>query len=77
MLATTYYVLSPGESRVRVLTAFCNQGHDTIVTEMGDLIDQGGSIEFFNPTGCTNGLGSAGCLIDPATWFGFQGDGVA
>jgi hypothetical protein len=74
---TTYYVLSPGETRVRALTAVCNTSHDGVITEMGDLIDPGGSIEFFNPMGCTNGLGVNGCLVDPAGWFGFQGDGVA
>ncbi len=76
--ATTYYVLSPGESRVRMLTAFCNTGHDDVVLAMGDLFEQGGSTDFFNPTGCTNGLGlSPTCTIDRWTWFGFQGDGIA
>ena len=64
--ATTYYVLSPGETRVRALTAVCNSSHDGVITEMGDLIDQGGAIEYFNPTGCTNGIGVNGCLVDPA-----------
>lgn len=78
MKATTYYVLSPSESRVRILTAFCNDGHDNVSLAMGDLFEQGGTTEFFNPAGCTNGLGvSSSCLIDPYPWFGFQGDGVA
>ncbi len=75
--ATTYYVLSPGETRVRVLTAFCNTGKETIVTAVGDLFDSGGESSTFNPSGCTNGLGSAACLVDPATWFGTQAAGVA
>src|SRR5262249_39640426 len=76
--ATTYYVLSPGEARVRILTAFCNTGHSNVVMSMGDLFEQGGSTEFFNPKGCTNGLGLASsCLIDPWPWFGFQGNGIA
>ncbi|MBL8951165.1 MAG: PHP domain-containing protein [Myxococcaceae bacterium] len=75
---TTYYVLSPSESRVRMLTAFCNDGKENVVVAMGDLFEQGGSTELFNPTGCTNGLGLAsGCLVDPYPWFAFQGDGVA
>ncbi len=75
---TTYYVLSPSESRVRMLSAFCNDGHDNVVVAMGDLFEQGGSTELFNPTGCTNGLGIASsCLVDPYPWFAFQGDGVA
>lgn len=75
--ATTYYVLSPGESRVRVLTAFCNSGKDNIVMQVGDISEQGGVSEVFNPSGCTNGLGAKGCLVDPAPWFGYQADGVA
>ncbi len=74
---TTYYVLSPGESRVRLLTAFCNGGKDTITMQVGDLSEQGGVSEVFNPDGCTNGLGAKGCLVDPSTWFGYQADGVA
>jgi hypothetical protein len=74
---TTYYVLSPGESRLRILTAFCNGGKDTVTMQVGDLSEQGGVSEFFNPDGCTNGLGANGCLVDPAGWFGYQADGVA
>jgi hypothetical protein len=76
--ATTYYVLSASESRLRMLTAFCNTGHDDVVVAMGDLFEQGGSTDFFNPAGCTNGMGlSPSCLIDPYPWYGYQGDGVA
>jgi hypothetical protein len=76
-LVTTYYVLSPGESRVRVLSAFCNQGKDTIAMQVGDIVEQGGVSEIFNPDGCTNGLGAKSCLVDPSSWFGYQADGVA
>ncbi|MEW6430345.1 MAG: CehA/McbA family metallohydrolase [Myxococcota bacterium] len=77
LTATTYYVLSPGETRVRVLTAYCNGGKDNVVMQVGDLIEQGGVSEIFNPGGCTNGLGARSCLVDPAPWFGYQADGVA
>lgn len=77
LYATTYYVLSPGESRVRMLTAFCNTSSDNVVMAVGDLVDQGGSTDFFNPAGCTNGMGSPTCTVDPSPWFGFQGDAVA
>ncbi|MFT3708416.1 MAG: CehA/McbA family metallohydrolase [Archangium sp.] len=76
-LVTTYYVLSPGESRVRVLSAFCNQGKETISMQIGDLLEQGGVTEVFNPDGCTNGLGVGDCLVDPMSWFGYQADQVA
>lgn len=76
-LITTYYVLSPGETRVRVLSAFCNQGKDTVAMQVGDLIDQGGVSGFFNPEGCTNGLGNKDCFVDSAPWFGYQANEVA
>lgn len=77
LTATTYYVLSPGETRVRMLTAYCNSGKDNVVMQVGDLIEQGGVSEIFNPGGCTNGLGAKSCLVDPAPWFGYQANGVA
>jgi hypothetical protein len=75
--ATTYFVLSPGESRVRIVTAFCNDGATNVVFPVGELVDQGGSTDFFNPGACTGALGAAGCQADPSSWFGFQGDDVA
>ncbi|MEW5740405.1 MAG: CehA/McbA family metallohydrolase [Myxococcota bacterium] len=77
LTTTTYYVLSPGETRVRVLSAFCNEGKDNVVMQVGDIIEQGGVSEVFNPGGCVKGLGTNGCLVDPAPWFGYQADGVA
>ncbi len=75
--ATTYYVLSPGEARVRVLTAFCNSGRDNIVTGVGDVFEQGGVSDFFNPGSCKNGLGAKGCTADPSPWYGYQAEEVA
>jgi len=77
LLVTTYYVLSPGETRVRVLSAYCNQGRTPITTMTGDLLESGGETEIFNPQGCANGVGVPGCLIDPMTWFGYQARDVA
>ncbi len=79
---TTYYVLSPGETRVRVLTAFCNDGESPVLAPMIELMDIG-AFELFNPGGCKNGLGSTkldpsnGCSLEPSRWFGSQGNGVA
>lgn len=75
--ATTYYVLSPGETRVRVYTAFCNEGAEVVSIPLADVLDQGGTTEFFNPEGCAGTLGNDGCLADPTHGFGWQGDGVA
>ncbi len=75
--ATTYYVLSPGESRVRVLTAFCNNGTENIVTGVGDVFEQGGVSDFFNPGSCKNGMGAKGCTADASPWYGYQAEEVA
>jgi hypothetical protein len=79
--STTYYVLSPGESRVRVLTAFCNEGDTPVQLPMVELMDVG-AFGVFNPGGCANGLGTAdvkdtSCLLEPSAWVGTQGNGVA
>lgn len=75
---TTYYVLSPGESRVRMLTAFCNDGESPVSAgPLIDLFDFRGSVEYFNPDGCANAFGNADCLVDPSRWVAVQGDGVS
>lgn len=74
---TTYYVLSPGENRVRVLTAFCNDGKDTVTMQVGDLLEQGGVSDPFSPESCTNGLGLEDCFVDPSSWVGYQANDVA
>lgn len=79
---TTYYVLSPGESRVRALTAFCNDGESPVAAPMIELLDVG-AFEIFNPGRCSKGLGTSeldpnnDCTASPSKWFGTQGDGVA
>ena len=80
--ATTYYVLSPGESRVRVYTQFCNEGPEPVQVPLGELVEQGGATDFFNPDGCANRPGTVpldgdGCTVDAVRWFGYQGEGVA
>lgn len=80
LTSSTYYVLNPGESRVRVVTAFCNDGDVGLDLPVGDLVDPGPGAEFFFPGSCTGGLGSgtsAECRVCAMSWFGFQGDGVA
>ena len=75
--ATTYYVLSPGEQRVRIATAFCNTGDTAVSIPMGEAFEQGGSTDLLNPSNCEGRMGAGSCLADPAPWFGFQGDRVA
>lgn len=80
--STTYYVLSPGESRVRMLTAFCNDGESPVLMPLIELMDVG-AFEIFNPGRCSNSLGTSkldpnnDCTVMPSKWFGTQGDGVA
>lgn len=79
---TTYYVLSPGESRVRMLTAFCNDGTSPVLAPLLELMDVG-AFELFNPSRCANNLGatkldpSDDCTFAPSKWLGTQADGVA
>ncbi|MBI5545196.1 MAG: CehA/McbA family metallohydrolase, partial [Deltaproteobacteria bacterium] len=76
---TNYFLLSPGEQRVRYVTAFCNEGTEDITTLAGDLVDPGWTVELFNGQSCTGGFGFGGMCqgIDRMSWFGYQGDGVA
>ncbi|MER2563536.1 MAG: CehA/McbA family metallohydrolase [Myxococcaceae bacterium] len=78
---TTYFVLSPGESRVRMLSAFCNDSSETVKLPLIELMDVG-AFELFNPGGCQNGIGTSklddtNCLADKSKWIASQGDGVA
>ncbi len=77
---TNYFVLNPGEQRVRYLTAFCHAAEQGVFgLAVGDLTDPGSVLEIFNPRSCTNGFGAGGvCFgLDRMSWFGYQGDGVA
>ncbi len=79
---TTYFVLSPGESRVRMLTAFCNDGQSPVLAPILELMDVG-SFEMFSPGRCSNSLGGSkldpndDCTFAPSKWLGTQGNGVA
>ncbi len=77
---TSYFLLNPGEQRVRMITAFCStEPRYFSALAVGDLTDPGYVLEFFNPRGCTDGFGFGGvCFsLDQMTWYGYQGDGVA
>jgi hypothetical protein len=80
--STTYYVLSPGESRVRTLTAFCNDGTTAQPMPLIEFMDMG-TDELFFPGSCMNGLGAApveltsGCVVQTPGWYASQDRGVA
>jgi hypothetical protein len=77
---TNYFVLNPGEQRVRFISAFCSTDRRNVhALAVGDLTDPGYVLEFFNPRACTDGFGFGGlCFsLDQMSWFGYQGQGVA
>jgi hypothetical protein len=77
---TNYFILNPGESRVRYVTAFCNtDARKEVALAVGDLVDPGYVLELFNPTACTNGFGFGGtCFgLDRMSWFAYQGRHIA
>ncbi|MBL8952937.1 MAG: CehA/McbA family metallohydrolase [Myxococcaceae bacterium] len=77
---TTYYVLSPGEERVRMLTAFCNDGTSGQSQPLIELLDVG-AFELFFPGGCSNGLGAKldlnGCAVQSTAYWTAQGRNIA
>lgn len=79
LLITNYFVLNPGEKRLRFITAFCNTSDQATSLAVGDLTDPGYTVEFFNGQSCTGGFGYGGlCFgLDRMSWYGYQGDGVA
>ena len=79
LLETTYYVLAPGERRVHLVTAFCNQSSQAQSLAVGDLIDSGGDVEFFNPKSPTGGFGYVGGLagLSELPFFAFWGSKTA
>jgi len=76
---TSYFILNPGEQRVRYVTAFCNEGDQEEGMLVGDLSDPGYVVDLFNGQACTGGFGYGGMCagLDRASWYGYQGDGVA
>jgi hypothetical protein len=56
---TTYYVLNPGESSVRMVEAFCNDGDKVAHFPVGDLVDSGGQVGIYaGSSGFAKGSGS-------------------
>ncbi len=75
MLETTYYVLRPGERAVHLVTTFCNDAGKPVQLAVGDLLDSGGDVEFFNPRSRTGGFGYVGGLdgISDVPFYAFWG----
>lgn len=77
---STYYILRSGDSHIRVWTALCNESNEKIYTALGDIIDSGGNVSYFNKSLIVNGMGGFGYTGNPLTdltkaeIFGFMGE---
>jgi hypothetical protein len=74
--ATTYWVLSPGQARVRGVTVFCNTGNTALALPVGDVVAASG-LRFNAASECSLGLDGSGCPVETLGVLGFQGAGVA
>lgn len=77
---TIYYVLRPGDTGLRVISALRNDGDATVHMPVGHLIDSGGDVEVFSPQSPTGGFGNVGLGADalngvPLTAVAFNGPG--
>ncbi len=73
LLITTYYIAAPGSRALRMVTAVRNDGADPFVFSGGDLIDSGGSVEFFNPASSLKGFGYSGLVPEVMDFMAFRG----
>jgi hypothetical protein len=79
LTVTEYFILRPGDTGVRVVTALRNDGREAVHTPIGHMIDSGGVVDFFNPAGPFGGFGYRGLGPDalsaePLVMLGFVGD---
>ena len=71
---TRYFVLRPDSPVMTVLTAFRNDGSAPVVTEVGELIDSGGAVQFYNPLSSLKGFGYGGLAAEPMEFIAFRGE---
>lgn len=67
---STWYVLNPGSSAVHVVSAFCNDGEESVAFAVGDLVDSGGQVEVVSGRygfGGSLGVGDIRDRIDDTT----------
>lgn len=81
LTVTQYFILRPGDLGPRVVTALRNDGDEGLHFPFAQVIDSGGDLEFFNPSGPTGGFGYRGGFNidairgDMLTLLAFQGPG--
>jgi hypothetical protein len=70
---TRYFVLRPAEHALRVTSAFRNDGDKEVAILMGEFVESGGSVAFFNPLSTTKGFGYK-YTPEPVDYLAFRGD---
>lgn len=78
---SNYYVLRAGDSHLKLYTAMCNTSGKRAITTLGDIIDSGGTVAYFNVDQIVDGIPGFGYTddpisdIQPARMVGFIGRG--
>jgi hypothetical protein len=72
---TAYYILDGDTNALRTIMAFRNDGQaeQPVHIFVGDILDSGGSVEFFNPFSSMKGFGYAGYNPEPMDFLAFRG----
>ena len=71
---TRYFILAPESRVVRVVTAIRNDGDAAAHIALGELIDSGGNVEFFNPASTLKGFGYKGLSAEKLDFLAFKGE---
>ena len=77
VVITQYFVLDGESSSVRAEVAIRNDGEAPISLLVGDLVDSGGTVEFFNPSSSLGGFGYDTFSPEPAAFLGFHAHDAA
>ena len=70
---TRYYILPPTGGAMTVLTAIRNDGDSDLHMAIGEIIDSGGQIQFFNPISSLGGFGYKGFGAEKLDFLAFRG----
>lgn len=71
---TQYFIARPGQSHVEIVTAVRNDGDQRQSILLGDLIDSGGVVSFFNPENLIAGFGYEEITPEPMSFLAFVSD---
>ncbi|HIN86764.1 MAG TPA: hypothetical protein EYN06_09810, partial [Myxococcales bacterium] len=72
---TTYFLLDGQSNALRVISAFRNDDDTDVAVHLlvGDILDSGGVVEFFNPASSKQGFGYAGYNPEAMNFLAFRG----